>query len=74
MGNPLYVDPFTPPGSTLALFATGGPGATSIPLAVPAGIPPGLELYVQVFEDLSPFGPGGPWRATNPISVTFTAP
>lgn len=73
VGNPLYVDFFTPPGLASGLFVTPGPTAV-LPLPIAPGVPPGIEFYVQVFLDLTPAGPGGPWLATDPLNTVFTAP
>ncbi|MFT7463647.1 MAG: hypothetical protein ACI9EF_001993 [Pseudohongiellaceae bacterium] len=72
VGNPLYVDPFTAPGTTLPLFAVFAPSA-AIPLPIPAGLPVGVEIYLQAFLDLSPTGPGGPWLSTDPLEVVITS-
>jgi hypothetical protein len=73
VGNPLYVDPFTPPGAFFALVGLPA-GATSLPAPIPAGLFPGVEAYVQVFLDLSPGAPGGPWLSTDAIDLVVTAP
>lgn len=73
VGNPLYVDVFTPPGAVLGLFPVG-PGATPFPAAIPPALPIGLELYLQVFLDLTPASPGGPWLSTNALDLVITAP
>ncbi|GEM_PF-1124323 len=73
VGNPLYVDGFTPPGLILPLIGVFGTSA-SIPLPVPPGIPSGVELYLQLFLDQSPAAPGGPWLATDPLNVVIATP
>jgi hypothetical protein len=72
-GNPLYVDIFAATGSITPLFATPGPGAV-IPLPLPAGLPPGVEVYIQAFIDLTPGVAGGPWMSTNAVDMVITAP
>jgi hypothetical protein len=73
VGNPLYVDALTPPGGYFPLGPVGA-GQTSLPAPIPAGLPPGVEAYFQVFLDMSPGIPGGPWRATDAVDLVITAP
>lgn len=73
VGNPLYVDVFTPPGMVTPIGPIGA-GTTILPSPIPGALPIGVEVYIQAFLDFTPFGPGGPWLSTNAIDLVVTAP
>ncbi len=73
VGNPLYTDPFTPPGGLIPLAAAIAP-LMPIPAPIPGGLPAGVEVYVQFFMDLTPAAPGGPWLSTDAVNFTITTP